>query len=60
MTDAQKAQTDPINDLLTKAIPQKLWHYTSVKGFQEITTTKTIWATDIRFLNDSEEFTGRR
>jgi len=57
MTDAQKAQTDPINDLLTKPIPQKLWHYTSVKGFQEITTTKTIWATDIRFLNDSEEFT---
>jgi DUF2971 family protein len=47
---------DPISDLLSTPIPERLWHYTSIQGFQGITTSKKIFATDLRFLNDREEF----
>ena len=47
---------DPIFELMNTAIPEKLWHYTSIKGFHGILTSKNIRATDIRFLNDSHEF----
>jgi hypothetical protein len=49
-----------IDELLSKSIPAKLWHYTSIKGFQDIVTSKSIWATDVRFLNDREEFVHSR
>jgi len=48
--------SNPIDELLNRPIPDKLWHYTSIRGFQAIVTGKTIWATDLRFLNDREEF----
>lgn len=34
-----------------------LFHYTSAAGLQGIIETKSIWATDHRFLNDPSEFT---
>ena len=34
-----------------------LYHYTSAAGLQGIITSKSIWATDHRFLNDPSEFT---
>jgi hypothetical protein len=37
-----------------------LYHYTSAEAFLGIVGTRTLWATDIRFLNDSEEFTFAR
>ena len=49
-----------IDELLSKPIPAKLWHYTSIKGFQDIVASKSIWATDVRFLNDREEFVHSR
>jgi hypothetical protein len=48
--------SNSIDELLSRPIPQKLWHYTSIQGFQGIVASKSIWATDLRFLNDSEEF----
>lgn len=45
-----------LSDVLDRAIPDKLWHYTSVQGFQGIVTSKQIFATDVRFLNDRTEF----
>lgn len=47
---------DPIHDWLYQSIPEKLWHYTSVQGFQGIIGSGNIFATDVRFLNDTEEF----
>jgi hypothetical protein len=47
---------DPIHDWVNQPIPEKLWHYTSVQGFQGIIGSGNIYATDVRFLNDSEEF----
>jgi hypothetical protein len=41
---------------LTLPIPETLWHYTTFAGFQGIISPKTIWDTEYRFLNDSEEF----
>ncbi|WP_417813890.1 DUF2971 domain-containing protein [Thalassospira alkalitolerans] len=32
-----------------------LYHYTDLKGFQSIIEGKSIWASDIRYLNDYEE-----
>jgi hypothetical protein len=34
-----------------------LYHYTSAAGLQGIIASKSIWATDHRFLNDPSEFT---
>jgi hypothetical protein len=48
--------SNPINELLNRTIPEKLWHYTSIQGFQAIVASKSIWATDLHFLNDREEF----
>lgn len=48
--------SNSLTDVLNRPIPEKLWHYTSVQGFQGIVTSKEIFATDIRFLNDRTEF----
>jgi hypothetical protein len=50
------AMSNPIDELLNRPIPEKLWHYTSIHGFQGIVAGKSMWATDLRFLNDREEF----
>ena len=34
---------------------RKLYHYTSLEGFQGIVESKGFWASDSRFLNDAEE-----
>jgi hypothetical protein len=47
---------DAVNEHISKPIPTTLWHYTSYAGFQRIVTSKVIWATEYRFLNDREEF----
>jgi hypothetical protein len=47
---------DAVNEHISKPIPSTLWHYTSYVGFQGIVTSKTIWATEYRFLNDRTEF----
>src|SRR5580658_10274652 len=52
--------SDAVKELLNTQIPDKLWHYTSTRGFQDIVTSKKIFATDVRFLNDREEFTHAR
>ena len=44
-----------IEELLASPIPERLWHYTSFEGAKGITESKTIRASDVRFLNDSEE-----
>ena len=51
---------DPIFELLNREIPEKLWHYTSLSAFHGIVTSRRIYATDLRFLNDREEFTHAR
>ncbi len=52
--------SNPIDELLKRPIPDKLWHYTSIRGFQAIVESKSVWATDLRFLNDREEFVHTR
>jgi hypothetical protein len=47
---------DPVHGWVNQQIPEKLWHYTSVQGFQGIIGSGGIYATDVRFLNDIEEF----
>ena len=38
-------------------IPEFIYHYTSQDAFLGIVNSKTLWATDILYLNDSAEFT---
>jgi hypothetical protein len=45
-----------VASLLYKEIPRRLWHYTSFEGFEGIVRSGKIWATDIRYLNDTSEF----
>jgi hypothetical protein len=51
---------DPIHDWVYQEIPEKLWHYTSIQGFQGIIGSGKIYATDVRFLNDTAEFVHAR
>jgi len=37
-------------------IPKVLYHYTSGEGLAGILRTRRLWATDVRYLNDSAEF----
>ena len=37
-------------------IPPNLYHYTSQKGLKGILQNKNLWMTNIRYLNDSSEF----
>lgn len=36
--------------------PPRLYHYTSQHAFLEIVRGKAVWATDVRYLNDYEEY----
>jgi hypothetical protein len=47
---------DAVNEHISKPIPDTLWHYTSFAGFQGIISSKKIWASEYRFLNDRKEF----
>lgn len=51
---------DAIHELVNKEIPATLWHYTSVQGFHGIVESGSIYATDVRFLNDTDEFVHAR
>ncbi|MGA2688333.1 MAG: DUF2971 domain-containing protein [Candidatus Korobacteraceae bacterium] len=47
---------DPVREWLYQPIPGRLWHYANFDGFAGIVRSGKVWATDVRFLNDSEEF----
>jgi hypothetical protein len=36
--------------------PPRLYHYTTQTAFTEIVNSKALWATDVRYLNDFEEY----
>jgi hypothetical protein len=38
------------------ALPTPLYHYTDVHGVYGIIQDQAIWASNIRYLNDSQEF----
>lgn len=35
---------------------QRLYHYTSLEGFQSIMQKRDFWISNIRYMNDSHEF----
>src|SRR4051794_34646457 len=41
--------------LLPEAAPANIFHYTSMVGLIGILDSKTLWATDIEFMNDAQE-----
>lgn len=45
-----------IEEILSRTPPNILYHYTSFNGLLGIVTSKSIWATNIHYLNDSKEF----
>jgi len=36
-------------------VPRRLHHYTTIDGLAGITTSSSLWASDVRFMNDSSE-----
>ena len=44
-----------MNNVLTDAIPNQLFHYTDGSGLLGILQTSTLWASDAELMNDSEE-----
>jgi hypothetical protein len=47
---------DAVLNLITSPIPGILWHYTDFEGFKGIVESKSIYATNLKYLNDKEEF----
>lgn len=47
---------ETIKRILRRSPPEILYHYTSQEGLLEIVKTKTIWASKIQYLSDSQEF----
>ena len=45
-----------IAGLLRVKQPELVYHYTTPQGFLGITQSKSVWATSIHYLNDSDEF----
>jgi hypothetical protein len=45
-----------MTDHLQKKAPDRLYHYTNQAGLLGIMRTRSLWATDIQFLNDHGEF----
>src|SRR3954471_6369229 len=45
----------PLEKLLSRAPPEKLYHYTSQEGLLGIVRDRAIWASKITFLNDTTE-----
>jgi hypothetical protein len=46
----------PLLTHLSQKPPRVLYHYTSLEVLEKITRNGEIWASDIEFLNDSEEY----
>lgn len=44
-----------LKDLYDVTPTQTLYHYTSIDGFQGIVESRSIWATEIRYLSDAKE-----
>lgn len=44
-----------IKELASREPPERLYHYTTNSGFLGIVQSKELWASDLRFLNDSRE-----
>ena len=50
-----KTRSEALNQILTIEAPANLYHYTSPEGLLGIIKNKSIWATNVRYLNDSKE-----
>ena len=46
----------PKSLLSAKKPPEHLYHYTSINGLEGILTSRSLWASQIHFLNDTQEF----
>lgn len=44
-----------LKELFKKPCPKKLYHYTNKNAFKGIISNQEMWATHIRFMNDTEE-----
>ena len=44
-----------LKELFRKPCPKKLYHYTNKNAFKGIISNQEMWATHIRFMNDTEE-----
>lgn len=52
--------SDLVEDFFSTPIPEKVWHYTSVSGFEGIVSSGRVWATEAHYTTDAAEFTHAR
>jgi len=56
----QNAMCNAVDELFSRTIPDRVWHYTSLSALEGILTSNRVWATDCRFTNDTTEFVHMR
>src|SRR5262245_10539375 len=45
-----------LESVFADPVPKALYHYTSQKGLLGILDSQALWATNLRYMNDSQEF----
>jgi hypothetical protein len=55
-TQRLKGEMNPIDKPTVSDAPKFLYHYTSIQGVEGILNTKSVWATQLHFMNDSTEW----
>ena len=55
MTHFESKELPTINELISSPTSGRVFHYTDNSGIMGIINSKTIWATEARYLNDTKE-----
>jgi hypothetical protein len=55
LRDAQKANWGSWAQEVHSQVPRPLWHYTTAKGLDGMISNNSIWASDVRYMNDASE-----
>jgi hypothetical protein len=55
--DAEQTEHAGIWSAMHRNVPRRLHHYTTLGGLQGILESGALWASDVRFMNDSSELT---
>ncbi len=48
--------SDLIDEFFNSPIPEEVWHYTNLVGFEGILSSGTVWATEVHSTTDDSEF----
>jgi Protein of unknown function (DUF2971) len=58
--DCKWTTSDLVENFFNTPIPESVWHYTTLHGFEGILSSDTVWATEAPYTTDTSEFVHAR